>query len=219
MHRFRVSGICDRRFKEFLPEFAEAYGFDFGLITYKWPTWLNKQTEKQRIIWAYKVLFLDVLFPLSLDRVVFVDADQIVRTDMKELMSLDLKGAPYAYTPMCDNNKEMEGYRFWKQGFWRDHLRGRPYHISALYVVDLIRFRAMAAGDQLRIMCASAAMGGRVGGRELGRAAHLCSLLGAFFLRISACMPLGPWLFCSAAMTASVLHAHISRICPSGVLF
>lgn len=46
-----------------------------------------------------------------------------------------------AYTPFCDNNREMEGFRFWKQGFWKDHLRGRPYHISALYVVDLVRFR------------------------------------------------------------------------------
>ena len=51
------------------------------------------------------------------------------------------QGAPYAYTPFCDNNKDMEGFRFWKQGFWKDHLRGRPYHISALYVVDLARFR------------------------------------------------------------------------------
>ena len=36
----------------------------------------------------------------------------------------------------------MDGFRFWKQGFWKDHLRGRPYHISALYVVDLARFRS-----------------------------------------------------------------------------
>ena len=35
----------------------------------------------------------------------------------------------------------MEGFRFWKQGFWQDHLRGKPYHISALYVIDLDRFR------------------------------------------------------------------------------
>ena len=45
---------------------------------------------------------------------------------MAELWHMDLKGAPYAYTPFCDN-KEMEGYRFWKQG---SHLAGRPYHIS-----------------------------------------------------------------------------------------
>jgi UDP-glucose:glycoprotein glucosyltransferase len=31
-----------------------------------------------------------------------------------------------------------------------DHLRGKPYHISALYVVDLDKFRKMKAGDSLR---------------------------------------------------------------------
>ena len=46
---------------------------------------------------------------------IFVDADQIVRADMKELYTMDLQGKPYGYTPFCDNNKEMDGYRFWKQ--------------------------------------------------------------------------------------------------------
>lgn len=49
------------------------------------------QTEKQRIIWAYKILFLDVLFPLSLRKVIFVDSDQIVRADFAELWHMDLK--------------------------------------------------------------------------------------------------------------------------------
>lgn len=75
---------------------------------------------------------------------------QIVRGDLKELNNLDLGGAPYAYTPFCDSRKEMEGFRFWKQGYWRTHLQGRKYHISALYVVDLKRFRKIAAGDRLR---------------------------------------------------------------------
>lgn len=48
-------------------------------------------------------------------QVIFVDADQIVRTDMGELYDMDLKGRPLAYTPFCDNNREMDGYRFWKQ--------------------------------------------------------------------------------------------------------
>ena len=101
-------------------------------VTYKWPAWLHKQTEKQRITWAYKILFLDVLFPLGLKKVIFCDADQVIRADLRELWELDLHGAPYAYTPFCDTDAEMEGFRFWKQGFWKDHLRGRPYHISAL---------------------------------------------------------------------------------------
>ncbi|KAI1625469.1 UDP-glucose:glycoprotein glucosyltransferase-domain-containing protein [Exophiala viscosa] len=137
-------------FKATLPDLAEHYGFDFEMVTYKWPHWLRGQKEKQREIWGYKILFLDVLFPLDLDKVIFVDADQIVRVDMMDLNRVDLKGAPYGFTPMCDSRTEMEGFRFWKQGYWETYLRGKPYHISALYVVDLKRFRQLAAGDRLR---------------------------------------------------------------------
>ncbi|XP_054830766.1 UDP-glucose:glycoprotein glucosyltransferase 2 [Eublepharis macularius] len=137
-------------FKEVIPYMAKEYGFQYELVQYKWPHWLHQQTEKQRIIWGYKILFLDVLFPLAVDKIIFVDADQIVRSDLKELRDMDLKGAPYGYTPFCDSRKEMDGYRFWKSGYWASHLGKRKYHISALYVVDLKRFRKIAAGDRLR---------------------------------------------------------------------
>uniref|UniRef100_A0A8B9VPR4 UDP-glucose glycoprotein glucosyltransferase 2 n=1 Tax=Anas zonorhyncha TaxID=75864 RepID=A0A8B9VPR4_9AVES len=137
-------------FKDVIPHMAKKYGFKYELVQYKWPRWLYQQTEKQRIIWGYKILFLDVLFPLAVDKVIFVDADQIVRSDLKELRDLDLKGAPYGYTPFCDSRKEMDGYRFWKSGYWASHLGKRKYHISALYVVDLKKFRKIAAGDRLR---------------------------------------------------------------------
>ena len=100
---------------------------------------------------------------MDLKKVIFVDADQIVRADLQELVDLDLHGAPYGYTPMGDDNVEMEGFRFWKTGYWKDFLRDRPYHIrlvpsllqrqstltipchcSALYVVDLDRFRQVS---------------------------------------------------------------------------
>ena len=137
-------------FKASLPTLAAHYNFQYSLITYKWPHWLRAQSEKQREIWGYKILFLDVLFPTSLDKVIFVDADQIVRTDMYDLVTHDLKGAPYGFTPMCDSRTSMEGFRFWKTGYWANFLRDLPYHISALYVVDLIKFREIAAGDRLR---------------------------------------------------------------------
>ncbi|KAF9648458.1 glycosyltransferase family 24 protein [Thelephora ganbajun] len=145
-----IENFLSPSFLEFIPHFAQEYGFQYELVTYKWPSWLRAQKEKQRIIWAYKILFLDVLFPMDLKKVIFVDADQIVRTDLKELVDLDLHGAPYGYTPMGDDNVEMEGFRFWKTGYWAQFLQGLPYHISALYVVDLVRFRQMAAGDMLR---------------------------------------------------------------------
>lgn len=137
-------------FKDFLPYYAEKYNFDYELVQYKWPRWLHQQSEKQRIIWGYKILFLDVLFPLDVKKIIFVDADQVIRADLKELRDLDLEGAPYGYTPFCDSRTDMDGFRFWKTGYWNSHLHGRKYHISALYVVDLQKFRKIAAGDRLR---------------------------------------------------------------------
>jgi len=145
-----IENFLSPSFLEFIPHMAEEYGFQYELVTYKWPSWLRAQKEKQRIIWGYKILFLDVLFPMDLKKVIFVDADQIVRADLQELVDLDLHGAPYGYTPMGDDNHDMEGFRFWKTGYWHDFLDGRPYHISALYVVDLVRFRQTGAGDLLR---------------------------------------------------------------------
>ncbi|KAF7307809.1 hypothetical protein MKEN_01141000 [Mycena kentingensis (nom. inval.)] len=145
-----IENFLSPSFLEFIPHLAEAYNFQYELVTYKWPSWLRAQKEKQRIIWAYKILFLDVLFPMDLKKVIFVDADQIVRADLKELIDTDLHGAPYGYTPMGDDNTDMEGFRFWKTGYWKDFLKGLPYHISALYVIDLVRFRQLAAGDILR---------------------------------------------------------------------
>jgi len=137
-------------FKSSAKFMAKQIGCEVEFVTYKWPEWLRGQTEKQRIIWGYKILFLDVLFPLDVKKIIYVDADQVVRGDMTELWNLDLEGKPYGYTPFCDSREETLGYQFWRTGFWQSHLRGKPYHISALYVVDLDRFRRELVGDKLR---------------------------------------------------------------------
>ena len=146
-------------FKAFLPDYAEQGGFEVELVTYKWPEWLRQQNEQQvgvpvyetrqpsdcaliltyakftsiiplkRVIWGYKILFLDVLFPLDVKKIIYVDADQVVRGDLRELWDMDLHGAPYGYTPFCDSRKETLGFQFWRSGYWKQHLGHRPYHI------------------------------------------------------------------------------------------
>ena len=64
-------------FKETISLMASKYNFQYELVEYKWPRWLHQQTQKQRLIWGYKILFLDVLFPLSVKKIIFVDADQV----------------------------------------------------------------------------------------------------------------------------------------------
>lgn len=72
-----VENYLSPTFKDFIPQMAQHYGFQYELVQYKWPRWLHQQTEKQRLIWGYKILFLDVLFPLSVKKIIFVDADQV----------------------------------------------------------------------------------------------------------------------------------------------
>ena len=69
---------------------------------------------------------------------------------MIKLMRVDLKGMPYGFVPFCDSKREMDRYRFWKKGYWKKALGKNKYHISAMFVVDLDRFRRMGAGDKLR---------------------------------------------------------------------
>ena len=72
-------------FKSSAKYMAEQIGCEVTFVTYKWPEWLRGQSEKQRLIWGYKILFLDVLFPLSVKKIIYVDADQ-VSTGRKSLV-------------------------------------------------------------------------------------------------------------------------------------
>lgn len=47
-----IENFLSPTFIKFIPHLAEEYGFEYELVTYKWPSWLRAQTEKQRIIWA-----------------------------------------------------------------------------------------------------------------------------------------------------------------------
>ena len=131
---------------------AKAVGAQVAIVTYSWPAHLRFQSEKQRLIWGYKILFLDVLFPQHVTKIMYIDADQIVQGDLAQLWALDLGGKAVAMTPFCQQhpNNLTTGFRFWSDGFWKNHLMGQAYHISALFVVDLTRFRAGGIGNVYR---------------------------------------------------------------------
>ncbi|CAJ1371523.1 unnamed protein product [Effrenium voratum] len=170
-----VANFLSASFRRILPTLSKEVGFEVSQVTYKWPTWLREQTSKQRVIWAYKILFLDVFFPAEVKRILFIDADEIVRADVEELWKMDIKGHSWGFVPFCGSgpaqslsssiwnsltgkakqedlkNPETVGFRFWEQGFWKNHLGSRFfYHISAMFVVDLEVFRKKGAGDILR---------------------------------------------------------------------
>ena len=82
VHCWLIENYLSPQFKDLVPELCSHYGYNVSYVSYKWPRWVWPQTEKQRIIWAYKILFLDVLFPLKVKKVgvaIICDADHLRR--------------------------------------------------------------------------------------------------------------------------------------------
>lgn len=132
-----------------LPELALTYNFDYEFVSYKWPLWIRQQNDRSRQIAAYKALFLDVLFPESIQKLIVLDVDLAVQADLYKLVELDLHGHVYAFAQMCEDRPDSE--KFWHQGYWKDALKDElNYHSSSLFVVDLVEFKARQAGELLR---------------------------------------------------------------------
>lgn len=145
-----IGNFVTPAFERSLKRVATHYNFTYEFIRPRWPSWLNPQLRKHRRVWAHKILFLDV-FPHEVDRLIYVDADQVMRGNIKELASIDLEERVYGFVPFCKSRKETAALRFWEEGYWADHLRGLPYHISALFVVDMLALRRQNVADRLRI--------------------------------------------------------------------
>lgn len=128
--------------QEFIPYMAEQYGFQYELVQYKWPRWLHQQTEKQRIIWGYKILFLDVLFPLSVDKFLFVDADQVHTHTLWMSMSLIcVKAEKYSFlSPPTDSAYRPEGAPWlwpWRSAVWLHTVLWEPERDGRLPLLEV----------------------------------------------------------------------------------
>lgn len=144
-----ISNFITPKFRKSIEILSVALKFDYEFVQFDWPSWLNPQWKKHRRVWAHKILFLDA-FPYDIKRLLYIDADQVMRGDVGELINIDMKNRVYGFVPFCDNRAESADLRFWKSGYWADYLQGLPYHISALFLVDMARFRRDSVGERLR---------------------------------------------------------------------
>lgn len=129
------------------------YEFEYEFVSYKWPSWLHRETEKYRTVLGYKILFLDVILPQSLSQVIILNPDSLVRPngDLSELLkSADKTEKTFSMVPFCLDKEEMKTYRFWEDGYWLKLLNGKEYHISSLIVVNLDDLRKKFIADILR---------------------------------------------------------------------
>ena len=118
------------QFRSNMHALSQKLKFEYEFISYRWPEWLVRQMKINEVK-AYKILFLDVIFPANVRRVVFVDSDQVARVDLTELAKIDLEGHVYGFVPFCGDKAEMAEYRFWERpgSYWHKRLKGNPYFI------------------------------------------------------------------------------------------
>jgi hypothetical protein len=103
--------------------------FEYEFVSYKLPSWMYPQRAHSSLAMAYKVLFLDVLLPRCVPRVIVQDADQIIRVNLAELADLDLDNKVYGLTPFCSDKLEAERFAYWRHpgSYWHRFLKGRSY--------------------------------------------------------------------------------------------
>eukprot|EP00347_Sterkiella_histriomuscorum_P010383 403376512 len=136
-------------FKERLQNMQNFYKFQVKFIQYKWPQVLFKDLQNKRQIYAYMVLFLDLMIPdEEIDRLIIMDVDQIVKRDISELaFDIDLNGKPIAMVPHCNSQSSFDQSPFWLETLIK---QGKQYYFSGIILLDLPLFRQKGFGNILR---------------------------------------------------------------------
>jgi UDP-glucose:glycoprotein glucosyltransferase len=127
-------------------EFAARFNFTCELVSYPWPPWIPSPRDHNQLVGLMRFLFLDVMFPPDLDRVIYIDPTQIVRTDLIDLARMHINDWPFALPPMCESNAP--------PGEWPNVLKNKTYkyHNSEFFLVDLPSFKRSSGADWTRLV-------------------------------------------------------------------
>lgn len=115
-------------------------------LKYSWPLWLRPQTFNSRKLDSMKLMFLDVLFPLNVSKLLYVDPTS-TPIDLIELSKIQNFDTPLAMF-------KATGSGYWNEGYWANMLSKNKlkfYSIKPAAVINLEKFRHRNYGDKLRL--------------------------------------------------------------------
>ncbi|CAL9736993.1 killer toxin-resistance protein 5 [Monosporozyma servazzii] len=116
-------------------------------IRYDWPRWLRPQRYYFRKMDISRILYLDVLFPMNINKLVYMNLGTDKLLDPKEILQSEVKLA-------CFSMFRMEGEGYWKHGYWEKRLKNQGlsfYNTEPAFVINLEEIRKRNIGDILRI--------------------------------------------------------------------
>ncbi|CAI4052341.1 Kre5p SKDI_15G4720 [Saccharomyces kudriavzevii IFO 1802] len=135
-----------RKSCEYINSLDEMRG-DIVFLDYEWPQWLRPQRFSSRRRDVSKFLFLDVIFPKNISKILYMTPTKTPYDPFYLFQFQGLKRAPLGLFRMGGNG-------YWREGYWEKMLRENNlefYSTEPGFLVNLERFRELNAGDKYRI--------------------------------------------------------------------
>jgi hypothetical protein len=145
LERFATPG-----FAADMGDLARAHKCICRFLRYEWPVWVRSVLDKARASAVSPLLFLDLMMPLDINRVIVIEPGYLVSGDVAELVRMDLRSCPCGFIPFpLQTPIDFKGVKFWERDVWpwknfSRHFRG------AIFVADLPRWRQDNVGEFLR---------------------------------------------------------------------
>ncbi|EAY12967.1 hypothetical protein TVAG_405130 [Trichomonas vaginalis G3] len=116
-------------FIQSMPEFSRKHGFKYEYVDMNWPNVMFSQYDLKNSSLEYRLLFLDMLLPFNIPRVIFIDCQTVVRGDISNLYNSHMNGL---INFVGDSNSQKIS--------------------SNVFVADLTKFKLTNIGDQMRYL-------------------------------------------------------------------
>ena len=142
--------FISQKFRRFVNIFNSKRGElngEIKFVKYNWPTWIRPQRFRTREMDISKVLFLDLLFPQNVSRLVYLSPTEAPPDPINMLEDGIAKHRPLSLFKMI-------GHGYWDEGYWQKSLKSRGlsfYTVNPGFVINLDEFRRMDAGEKMRI--------------------------------------------------------------------
>lgn len=136
-------------FREFCKNFNEnpKINGEIKFLKYEWPTWLRPQRFLSRKMDIFKLLFIDVMMPMDVGKVLYMDASRIEFNPFKVIEGLESVDMPFIMLPMG-------GDGYWNEGYWEKMQKENGlkfFSTKPTFVINVNKLREIHGGDELRI--------------------------------------------------------------------
>lgn len=114
-------------------------------VKYEWPPWLRPQRFRQKRLAISKLLFLDLLFPSNVSKVLLIGPNMDTY-NLTSVYDMTLKRAIAM--------PKAQGKGYWSEGHWAEKIQKHSlvfHSVEPFILVDLDVLRSLGGGDYLRI--------------------------------------------------------------------